>query len=304
MSRAKRVFSCIKVAFVSVVGLLSGCEQSSGSLQFVVSAEETIRAGLDPASGAADQEEAIQDGWTIRYERFLVAIGNFRVSPELSEESVGSERDPRIHLVDLVQVPESGLDLYRIDEIAARRYLGVSYDTPIAPADALANAATGVSAADVELMSSQGWSIWISGQASKGNKTLRFAWGLPAPTAYSECKAEEGDFGLVVPEGGAGLLQASLHGDHFWFNSFPGGSEGEVQRYADWLELADRDGNGEVTVAELQASPAAELFPSDRYSLSAPSDLGVLRTAYDFVVIQASTLGHLQGEGECVFSRL
>jgi hypothetical protein len=102
-----------------------------------------------------------------------------------------------------------------------------------------------------------------------------------------------------VPRGGTLTANFTIHGDHWFFNGFPEGSE-VVARQAQWVVDADLDHDGETTLDELKQTKAADVFPSSgdaKYSF-AGSPVPV-RTAYDFLVSQAHTVGHFQGEGEC-----
>src|SRR5690606_25514227 len=122
---------------------------------------------------------------------------------------------------------------------------------------------------------------------------------------------DNGVGGVAVPEGGQVAASLTLHGDHLFFNAFPGAAE-EVVRRAQWLANADLDQSGAVDMAELAQIPDAQfvtLFTAgttlsfeDAYSFAGaplpPAD------ASRYVAAQLSTQGHLNGEGECAFELL
>ncbi|MGB0678553.1 MAG: hypothetical protein ACPGUV_02700 [Polyangiales bacterium] len=282
---------------MSAVLYLGACDGTGdGDAQFLVSAEESIAAGLEPGVGS----ENIVDGWQVRYTQFLIVVGNFYAAsteaPSSPLQANGS------WLVDLTRLPPTGVQVASFPGVPGRRYDQVRYETPVATiATQVLDPAL---APERDAMASRGWSHSVVGTARKEGRTLRFAWGFAAPTRYDNCGPEEGDTGFAVPEGSSGQADFSLHGDHFWFNAFPGGSEAAIERRAEWLSRADGDSDGHVTLAELEATSAALLFPNDRYELQgAPRPEGV-RHGLDWVRGQAATLGHFQGEGECIWTVL
>ncbi len=56
------------------------------------------------ASEPGTELENVQDGWTIRYGRYLVAVGNFVASRSDNGNSIG---DPSVHILDLKRAPTS-----------------------------------------------------------------------------------------------------------------------------------------------------------------------------------------------------
>lgn len=272
--------------------LLTACgdEASSGSgrLQVIVAAEETIVEGLEPGDG----DENIVDGWSVAFDKFLLSVGVFEAA-----QSGGGERlsESAVTVLDLTKLPSSGFTLADFTDVSATRYDRVSFGTPLPTSDAHRDSR--VDESDFEAMVDGGYSHWVEGSATKGDVTKAFSWGISAPTAYSECGPEEGALGVVVPRGGTAQAELTMHGDHFFFDAFPEGVE-HVSRRANWLVVADRDDDGTITLAELEESSAEELFSSDEYSLS--GSIVPVENGLDWITAQAHTLGHFQGEGECV----
>lgn len=82
--------------------LLSACETSIGSVQVFIEAEDTIPEGLQPGSG----EEQVVDGWSVRYDKFLVVVGDF--TAERSDNANDVLTVPGARVVDLLNLPAGG----------------------------------------------------------------------------------------------------------------------------------------------------------------------------------------------------
>jgi hypothetical protein len=214
-----------------------------------------------------------------------------------------------VFVLDLTKVSESGFQVLSDNAAEAVRYDDVSFTNPIAT-DTVKRA-DNIDDDDLALMVDNRWSIFVSGSIRKSDgesckasdctpeTDVRFAWGLAAPTLYEHCGPEEGDLGFAVTRGGTTTANFTIHGDHWFFNSFPEGAE-IVKRQAQWVADADLDRDGETTIDELKMTKAAEVFPSSgerMYSFAGAPE--PVKTAYDFLYAQAQTIGHFQGEGEC-----
>ncbi len=283
--------------------LLLACDAGTGTVQIFVEAEDTIPNGLEPGDG----EEQVVDGWTVRYDRFLVTVGDFTAARSDGTEQLSA---PTIYVVDLLNLPAGGLVLAEFADVEATRWDDVAYSLPNATADALA--AEGTDAADLQLMIDAGFSLYIEGEISKPDgqacpagdpdacltaPAVRFAWGLAAGTRFADCAPPTGALGFAVPSGGAAQVKPTIHGDHWFFTNLTQGAE-LTQRRAQWIADADLDLDGETTLEELRAIPAANLFPAELgYNLSGA--ILPIVTAYDYLEAQARTLGDFQGEGEC-----
>ena len=291
---------------IPLLALLAGCGAtgSTGSLQVFIEAEDTIPEGLDPGDG----DENVIDGWTVRYTKFLITLGDFTASR--SNAGDASLEDPARYVVDLMHLPPGGFILTEFDDVAAVRWDRVGYSMP--GADDSAEAADGTSAADRDFMVAGGLSIHVEGEISKpggqacplGDQTsctpapaVRFNWSLAAGTSFADCAGPDGVAGFAVPSGGTAQIKPTIHGDHWFFTNITQGAE-ITQRRAQWIADADADLDGETTLDELRAAPAAKLFPAELgYNLSGA--LIPIVTAFDYLEAQVRTLGDFQGEGEC-----
>ena len=276
---------------------------SGGTVQVFVEAEDTIPNGLEPGDG----DEQVVDGWTVRYDRFIVTVGDFTAARSDGTEQLSA---PTVYVVDLLNLPAGGLVLAEFTDVEATRWDKVAYSLPGAGADALA--AEGTDPADLQMMIDGGLSIYIEGEISKPDgqacpagdpaaclpaASVRFAWGLAAGTRFADCAPPTGALGFAVPSGGTAQVKPTIHGDHWFFTNLTQGAE-VTQRRAQWIADADLDLDGETTLDELRAVPAADLFPAELgYNLSGA--IIPIATAHDYLEAQARTLGDFQGEGEC-----
>jgi hypothetical protein len=280
---------------------IHGCGNSSGTgtAQVKLGAEQTITDGLQPGS----ELENIVDGWRVQFDKYIVAIGDVHIERTEAEVDV---HDETVWVVDLKQLPPGGLELTRFENIKADRWDYFGYRTPHAEG---AQRHDSVSQSDFDEMAENDWTYLIKGTLSNpegescppggectSNTEISFRFGAHAEAEYRNCSAEEGLPGFAVTKGGTTAVEATLHGDHIFFDAFPTGAE-VIERRAQWLANADTDADGEVTRQELQALDPAELFPSDTYNLGgSPLEL---TSAWDYIPAQLTTQGHFQGEGGC-----
>jgi hypothetical protein len=284
---------------------LAACDGGgTGTVQVFVEAEDTIPEGLQPGDGAED----VVDGWTVKYDKFIVTVGDFRASR--SEGDGDTLSAPTIYVVDLLHVPAGGVVLAEFEDVAAERWDQVGYSMPNATDEAVA--AEGTAKADRDMMVAGGLSLYVAGEITKPDgescgfddpvvctpaPSVRFAWGLQAGTSFSDCAPPTGALGFAVPSGGTAQVKPTIHGDHWFFTNLTQGSE-VTERRAQWIADADLDLDGETTLEELGDLSATLLFTAERgYNLS--GSIIKIVTAYDYLEAQARTLGDFQGEGEC-----
>jgi hypothetical protein len=280
---------------------LAGCAEATGSAQIFVQPEDTVSEGLNPGSDV----ENIKDGWAVTYDRFLVAIGNVRASRSDSDETLS---DPAVYVLDLRGAPPGGYVIKSFEDVPAARWDRFGFDLPNAKQGATSLPPT--SDADLELMVSNGYSVYVEGNITKcpiggacdPASEVTFRWGLAAGTAFDDCATEDGFTGFAVPEGGTAQVKPTIHGDHWFFNNITSGAE-LTERYAQYIADCDLDMNGETTLDELKQAKASDVLPSEKYNLSGALT-GPVSTAFDYVLAQASTLGDFQGDGECPTRRV
>jgi hypothetical protein len=296
-----------------VGGLVSGCGDDSstqtGKVQVFVEPEDTIPEGLEPGT----DEENIQDGWRVEYDKFLITLGNIRASQ--SNKSSARLGDAKVYVVDLMNTPAGGLVLAQFDTAEAVRWDKFGFDMPNAKAGF--EKAQGVSQADYDFMVQRGYSVYFEGRLTKADgqscrptapsdcvarTEVQFKWGLAAGTSFDDCASPEGDAGFAVPSGGTVQVKPTIHGDHWFFTNITQGAE-ITERKAQWIADADLNRDGETTLEELKNVRASDVFtPARGYNLSGA--IVPVNTAHDYVEAQARTLGDYQGEGECPTRKL
>ncbi len=276
----------------------SACASPVGDVTVLLDAEDSITAGLDPGTAGED----VVDGWTVRFSRYLVAIGEVQLRRTADGATA---RDARRWVADLAGLGPAGSALTEITAVEIGRWDWFTYSTAGA-GGALRHPTA--SEADFAAMAEGGLTYLLQGTIAKPDgqscppagtcrpaPEIAFRLGVPVDANFGPCQAEDGLPGVTVTEAGS-TVSLSIHGDHIFFDRFPSGAE-VVRRRAQWLADSDLNGDGEVTEDEVMSIDGADLFGSDTYSLSgAPFPI---RTAWDFVRSQLATQGHFQGEGEC-----
>lgn len=282
----------------AALGFLAACSNDggtgtggSGNVQIFVVPEDSITNGLDPGT----ELENVQDGWTIKYDRYLVAIGNFRARRSDTGETLS---DPSVYILDLKGAPTSGYVAKEFTGASAVRWDKFGYDVPNAKAGAKPLAPT--TQADADLMIQNGYSVYYEGYGEKAGAKITFKWGFAAGTAFDDCASPDGAPGFAVPAGGTVQVKPTLHGDHQYFDNVTQGVE-ITRRLAQWLRICDKDGSGELTIAELKVCDVVTALPQPPYDLTAVRDQdgdGKL-SVFDYVNSQMRTFGDYQGDGEC-----
>jgi hypothetical protein len=313
----------VRACMAWAVALCAGCgdgASAEGNARVLLEAESVIVDGLDPGEGL----ENVRDGWSVRFDEYLVAIGDLDLH-FASDEHVEAEA-PEVFAVDLTEVPADGLALWNLDGLQEGRW-ELSYAV-VGPSDDAAPHDS-VSAADFDTMVDSDLTYLVRGELAKSdgqscppaslatppsgaisagenaggdpcypNPALRFELSADDHTSYGPCEVD-GVPGFAVAAGRTQTVALTLHGDHLFFNGFPEGGESGVMRLAQWLADCDLDLDGLVTDAELDAiSPAALPELDGRFQLGG-APLQPLDTMHTYVRAQLKTQGHFQGEGEC-----
>lgn len=304
---------------------LCACGQASGgrgdgTLTVLVDAEDTIIEGIAPGAGV----ENLLDGWRADFERYLVAIGD--VELRLARDPDITRHEDRVTVVDLAGIGNQGLILFELGDLAAADWQ-ISYRT--AGAGDGAERGDGVTRADFDAMVDADASYLIVGSLSQqggqscppaglaeppddrtpvseaqgvpcyDNPHIEFGWAIPAETTFGPCRVD-GMEGFSVPSGGRKRVSLSIHGDHMFFNGFPQGTEGGIERRAQWIADCDLNLDGEVTRDELEAIPPPDLAAIADYDLNVPFEpLRPVDNMWTYLRAQLKGQGHLDGEGEC-----
>jgi hypothetical protein len=262
-----------------------------GTISFTTWGEEYIEDEIpqDPGDGSG-----FVDGWTVRYDKFLVNFANITVGDTRGERAA-SMQGARLFDNKLRGVKP----IIDFSNIPARAWDRVSYE--VAPVSEDSQLAAGVAEADKAMMSDRGYSLYVSGTASKDDQAVRFAWGFTVGTRYDECHSEQDgrdEAGVVVTNNATLEAQLTTHGDHLFYDRLQSSPDPSIETSLrfDTLAAADANDDGEVTLEELDAKPLD-------VRLYDPSGLGAA-TQGAFVTSLARTVGHFRGEGECIISAL
>lgn len=253
---------------------LLACGDDAGTITSTVYGEEFIEEGI-PAS-------ELVDGWAVAFDKFLVSIGDTKAKAGEGGVEVGLDG---FFLVDLAAA--SGGAGHELASFAAPGGTYDHYAYRLAPAaDA---AAVNVSTADADAMRAAGYSIRVVGSATKAGVTKTFDWGFTLKVTHAHCEVRE------AIDGNAASIEATIHADHLFYDDAVS-AEPDVafQLIAD----ADADADGAITLAELAAK---DIRAEARYqvgSLEDPAGAAIVNLR-QYIEYQATTLGHINGEGHC-----
>jgi hypothetical protein len=270
---------------IAMASLLAGCGGGTGTATFTTWGEAFIEDEIPAADFA--------DGWTIHYDKFLVAFHNIQVANtrgEVGATMTGSS---------LVDNAQPGVKtLVSFSGLRDEAWDAVSYQIKPPVADSIL---VGATAADRDLMIAGAFSIYAEGSATKDAVTKTFHWGFPIATQYSDClqsEEEGGRAGIVVTSGGTVISELTTHGDHPFYDRLQESPDPAILTSLRFDEkaAADTNGDNEVTMAELDA----QILDVTKYN---PSPFPV-STLGGFVTSLARTVGHFRGEGECAVSAI
>lgn len=230
-----------------------------------------------------------EDGWSVRYDRFLIVIRSIDVADDTGNV-VAMLEHPR-----LVNHKQPGVKpIVTFPNLDAKNYGRVSY--AIGP---ISNDTELLSATDDDraLMAAGGYSVYVEGVAEKQGSTKRFAWGFTDTTLYVNCTGDiDGKevAGVQIRTGGTDAAEITIHGDHLFYDDL---QSPDAKLRFDNIAAADQDQNGEVTMDELAAVRLASIPESaGSYGTGSASHVGDLGA---FVRALTRTIGHFRGEGHC-----
>lgn len=262
-----------------------------GSAIVSVAPGTAVLTGIGPGTGPT----AIADGWTVRFDKFLVAIGDFEADDLTA---------PGVHVVDLFALPDPSYIFATIERVPPRVVESVGFRLPVPTADATSIVDF---SADRDLMIKNGWSLFVSGTMTNPTgasclpddpadcvvtEKIAFELGLGSSVSLTDCATLTGE-GFTIAEGDT-EVPIVFAGDRLFAVDFSGNS-GELR--AQWVADADIDRDGTATAEELQKIAAADLFGAE-YDLTTGA-AGPVDTAYDFFVAQALAGIGYRGDGTC-----
>lgn len=278
-----------KTACLLATAFLIGCGSEepagSGSASFTTWGEEFIEQEIPAAEFA--------DGWTIKFTKFLVVIGDVRVAD--STGKVGGQMET----TTLIEHHAPGVKpLITFENLAAKPWTDVSYS--IRPVEVTTTLGEGATAADLAMMKNMAYGVYVEGSAEKGAEKKVFHWGFSVPTVYTQCMGDKDGRetqGVLVTNGGTDNVELTIHGDHFFYDDL---QSPDAARRFDAIASSDANTDGEVTLAELAQKKLIDIDPSSGgYGTGSAADVNDLGA---FVTALSRTVGHFRGEGECIVS--
>lgn len=281
-------------ANISLCLVTTACGGGKGTAKFTTWGEEYIEEEI-PADPSG--EGGFVDGWTVRYDKFLVAFHQITVAS--SDGETGAVQEGSILADNAVPGRK---DLISFTDLEAKEWDKISYQIKPPTAE---SALVGATEADRAMMVQNGYSIYFEATATKTStaggeltKTLRL--GYNTKTQYNDClQAEESGIsiqGIVVTDGGTDVSELTTHGDHPYYDRLKASEDPAIKTSLRFDEkaAADTNNDGEITAEELNAAPI-DVRKYDPSGFDAPT-LGAFMTAL------ARTVGHFRGEGECSLS--
>ncbi len=288
----------MKKPFLRVMGLCmsgalaAGCGGGTGTVEVWVSGEEAATMGYPVG------DIAFADGWTVQFEHLFVSVQDFA----LVEGGQTLTLEAESTVVDLTAGDQP---LWSFPGVPAQRWSDVGYRLALPTTSSRRLGSVAVS--DVQAMVEGGLSFRMVGTATHPTHgSVRIDLGLPLEVRMERCvSGRDGTDGLVVPASGTHTTQLTLHLDHLFFDSAR--AEEPSLRFDAWAAVAG--GDRTVTYADLAGQSLADLRGIDGMPLV--DELGVpiayeppstglpMQTLQAFVLAEAATIGHFEGEGHC-----
>lgn len=272
--------------------LASGCAAQSGTVQLDISGEEAAEVGYPTG------DIAFADGWTLRLDHVLVAVEGVTLADATTSFPVETPST----LVDLTAGEQT---VWTLREIPAQRWPEVGYR--IAPPTTATLRLGAVTQAQLDALVPERISFRLQGTAAHAmHGSFAIDLAIPMTVTMTRCQSgADGTDGFVVPPSGTHRSQLTAHLDHLFFDSAR--AEAPSLRFDAWAAAAGDD--RVVTLADLETQALADLrgvdggpLVDDEGALIAyePPSTGLPRhTLGAFVIAEAHTIGHFEGEGHC-----
>ncbi len=241
----------------------------AGSLQITVTGGIVMEEGYPYEEPGLDDPLVFTEGWTLRFDKFLMAVDRLRIREQLPD---AEQTDGRIiqewrgpAVVDMMR-PPSGIELAPIDDLPATR-LDIGFDVVDAT-----TGAENVSASqeDFQTLVDNGWTAWFAGVASMPDgPSVPFSVGFSAPTRFSRCiNGSDGTRGVAIPANSTVGGSIYPHSTHFWWDVLVGSGATQL-RYDPWAAVAGDD--GVVTAEDLARQNLLDLRDAEGEPLLDPN---------------------------------
>jgi hypothetical protein len=234
-----------RLIFLGASALLAACGTDTTHERY---------GSIDVTASAPNIDKAFTttDGWSVKYDRFLVSVAAITIAAT-ETEVVAASASPQIF--DAVAPPP--VVLLSAAHRTAQTWDAFSFQiAPAAPLDEetpiTLNA--GVSDADSETMTKGGYSLYVEGKATKAGVTKTIKWGFATDITFSDCASQqEGALvkGVVIPPVFTQNVELAFRGDVLLADDL--GQPAAPLRFAAFA-AADADADGDITVDELTAT--------------------------------------------------
>lgn len=218
------------------------------------------------------------DGYHVEFERLLVAVGQAHAGDDGRSAATCSEYSSANYtrLFDFVQVASAE----KVNLVYALGHCAVDFTIRYPNLDAKLE--TGASKADVDFMrtpgsdayaTDAGVSVWVIGSATNGAVNKHFEWPFRERIGYIGCwvPGEDGTrvTGVNLESEGHVAINVEMQAEALFRDQLdPTAAKLRFQPFAD----ADADGDGNVTLDELDAVDIAELDPPYEYPTMPDAD--------------------------------
>jgi hypothetical protein len=281
----------ISRAFAMVVGVAtgvacSGAENGKGTVTISTWGEAYIEEGLP-------SDAFPHDHWSVKYSQFLVLYDSVSIADEQGHTI--AELDYPL-VFDMTKKSLGAPKTLVSFELEAKAWPNLSYQ--VGPYTDAARPGDLATSRDVERLAADRASVHVEGRAvSPEGLEKTFSWSFAPATRFEGCHGEQDGRdvqGVFVTNGGQQMVELTVHGDHLFYDDLQAGTGApRFQALAD----ADVNGDGEVTLAELDQVPLYTIpIEKGTYGTGA---LGNVNTLGDYQRTLARTIGHFRGEGSC-----
>jgi hypothetical protein len=289
------------VSVMFVMDLLAACSggdsAGEGTLRVKISGEEAAKTGYPAGSGG--DEIAFSDGWTLQFEKILVSLTDFALQAEDGDDA-DVEASPVVADLHLGE-PR----LWSFAQVPARRWDRVGYR--YAPPTRKSTKANDVDDADIERMADEGYALLIEATATKADRTIPIEFGFAFEAVMTRCEnGMDMTDGIVVANNAVNEAQITVHLDHLFFDRFA--VDDASLRFDPMAAMAPE--SGPLTLADLaKQTNLSDLKDAEGKPLELAYDPGsvfkpIPRNLGEYVVSAATTTGHWNGEGHCIYTRV
>jgi len=246
----------VLVAVLSGAGCTGEDVAGTGDLSVLLTGGVVMEEGY-PYEEPGLEPLAFTEGWTLRFDRFVMVIDRVRVREQVPDGQqddgpiVEEWRGPAV--VDLMR-PPSGTELLTLQDLPATR---VDFGFDVVDATA---GAENVSASpdDYQTMIDNGWTVWFAGEASMpGEAPVPFSVGFSAPTRLRRCvSGTDGTRGVAIPTRSTASASIYPHSVHLFWDVLVGAGDAQL-RFDPWAATAGED--GVVTAEDLARQSLLDL---------------------------------------------